>query len=97
MTAALTPEQLLAHHDDGTPWPEDDLNRPFKAAARAARLPPETTFYSLRHYHISKALLAGVQPQVVAENCGTSLRMIEKHYGKFLKADRRAMFNAVAL
>ena len=38
-----------------------------------------------------------MQPQVVAENCGTSLRMIEKHYGKFPKADRRAMFNAVAL
>ena len=91
------PEVHLLTKDDGTPWPEDDLNRPFKAAARAARLPPETTFYSLRHYHISKALLAGVQPQVVAENCGTSLRMIEKHYGKFLKADRRAMFNAVAL
>jgi hypothetical protein len=38
-----------------------------------------------------------VQPQVVAENCGTSMRMIESHSGKFLKADRRAMFNTVAL
>ena len=91
------PEAHLLTKDDGTPWPEDDLTRPFKAAARAANLPQETTFYSLRHYHISKALLAGVQPQVVAENCGTSLRMIEKHYGKFLKTDRRAMFNEVAL
>ena len=91
------PEVHLLTKDDGTPWPEDDLNRPFKAAVQAAKLPPETTFYSLRHYHISKALLAGVQPQVVAENCGTSLRMIEKHYGKFLKTDRRAMFNEVVL
>ncbi len=91
------PEVRLLTKDDGTPWPEDDLTRPFKAAVRAAKLPPETTFYSLRHYHISRALLAGVQPQVVAENCGTSLRMIEKHYGKFLASDRRAMFNKVAL
>lgn len=91
------PEACLLTKDDGSPWPEDDLTRPFKAAARAAGLPQEATFYSLRHYHISKALLAGVQPQVVAENCGTSLRMIEKHYGKFLKADRRAMFNKVVL
>jgi integrase len=91
------PEVHLLTKDDGSPWPEDDLTRPFKAAARAAKLPLEATFYSLRHYHISKALLAGVQPQVVAENCGTSLRMIEKHYGKFLKTDRRAMFNGVAL
>lgn len=91
------PEVHLLTKDDGTPWPEDDLTRPFKAAVRAAKAPPETTYYSLRHYHISRALLAGVQPQVVAENCGTSLRMIEKHYGKFLKTDRRAMFNGVAL
>lgn len=87
----------LLTKDDGKPWPEDDLNRPFKAAARAGQLPPDTTYYSLRHHHISKALLAGVQPQVVAENCGTSLRMIEKPYRKFLKTDRRAMFNEVAL
>ena len=91
------PEAPLLTKDDDSAWPEDDLTRPFKAAARAARLPDETTFYSLRHYHISKALVAGVQPQIVAENCGTSMRMIEKHYGKFLKKDRRAMFNKVAL
>lgn len=91
------PEAYLFTKDDGKPWPEDDLQRPFKATARAAKLPKETTFYSLRHYHISRALLAGVQAQVVAENCGTSLRMLEKHYAKFMKSDRRAMFNKVAL
>ena len=97
MAKGKRPVVHLLTKDDGSPWPEDDLTRPFKAASRAAKLPQETTYYSLRHYHISKALLAGVQPQVVAENCGTSLRMIEKHYGKFLKTDRRAMFNEVAL
>jgi integrase len=68
-----------------------------KDARIKAKLPPETVFYSLRHYYISKALLAGVQAQVVAENCGTSLAMIEKHYGKFLRADRKAMLDKVAL
>jgi hypothetical protein len=43
------------------------------------------------------ALLAGVPIQVVAENCGTSVRMLEKHYGKFLSTDRREMFNKVGL
>jgi integrase len=97
VAASKLPELHLLTKDDGTHWPEDDLTRPFKAAVRAAKLPPETTFYSLRHYHVSRALLAGVQPQVVAENCGTSLRMLEQHYGKFMKADRRAMFNGVVL
>ena len=60
-------------------------------------LPSETVFYSLRHYFISKALKSGMPVQVVAENCGTSIRMIEAHYGKFMKSDRRAMLNEVEL
>ncbi len=66
-------------------------------AVETAKLPHGTTFYALRHTHISRALLAGVNSQVIAENCGTSVRMIEKHYGKFMKADRRAMFDKVKL
>ena len=97
LTRGKLPEAHLFTKDDGTPWPEDDVRRPFLAAIRAAKMPAGTNFYSLRHYHISRALLAGVQPQVVAENCGTSLRMLEQHYGKFMKTDRRAMFNRVAL
>lgn len=91
------PAAWLLPKDDGEQWGRDHHQRPFRKAAKAAQLPREAVFYSLRHYTISKALMAGVQPQVVAENTGTSLRMIEQHYGKFLKADRRAMFNAVAL
>lgn len=87
----------LFSRTDGKVWNSDDVQRPFTDAATAAKLPDEATFYSLRHYHISRALLAGVQPQVVAENCGTSLRMIELHYGKFMRTDRRKMFDGVAL
>jgi len=32
---------------------------------------------------------------VLSENTGTSVRMIERYYGKFLRADRRAMFDKV--
>jgi len=97
MSRDKLPRAYLLLRDDGTPWGTSHQHRPIKAAVRAAKLPRETVFYSLRHYHISKALLAGIPAQVVAENCGTSIRMLEKHYGKFMAADRRAMFNAVAL
>jgi len=60
-------------------------------------LPDETIMYSLRHYYISKAILAGLPLQAVAENCGTSVKMIEQHYGKFTPNDRREMFNKVSL
>ena len=91
------PEAWLLVKDDGTPWGKSHQHRSMKEVVKAARLPRDTVFYSLRHYHISKALLAGIPPQVVAENCGTSVRMIEKHYGKFMPKDRRAMLNRVAL
>ncbi len=91
------PTAYIHTKDDGQPWGRSHQTRPMQSAVKAARLPADTTFYTLRHTHISRALLAGVNAQVIAENCGTSVRMIEKHYGKFMKSDRRAMFNKVKL
>lgn len=91
------PTAFIHIKEDGTIWARAHQQRPMRDAVVAAKLVKETTFYALRHTHISLALLAGVNAQVIAENCGTSIRMIEKHYGKFLKSDRRAMFNNVKL
>ena len=91
------PTAWLFAKDDGEPWGKNHHTRMMQDVVKAAKLPRDTVFYSLRHYHISKALLAGIPPQVVAENCGTSIRMIEKHYGKFLPKDRRDCFNQVKL
>ncbi|MCP3869434.1 MAG: tyrosine-type recombinase/integrase [Gammaproteobacteria bacterium] len=91
------PQACLFTRDDGTPWGKSHQHRPMKEAVQSAKLPAETVFYSLRHYHISRALLAHIPAQVIAENCGTSIRMLEKHYGKFMATDRRKMMNRVAL
>jgi integrase len=95
LSAARGADALLLAREDGAAWGKNHHQKPFDAAVLAAGLPAEATFYALRHTHISLALLAGVNIQVLAENCGTSVRMIEKHYGKFLRADRRAMFDKV--
>ena len=92
-----TPKAWLLPKSDGTQWGKSHQHRLMREVVKAAKLPSETVFYSLRHYHISKALQAGVPVQVIAENCGTSVRMIEKHYGHFLKSDRRSFMNEVAL
>lgn len=91
------PDAYLLVRDDGMPWGKSHQHRPMKEAVMVAKLPKETVFYSIRHYHISKALLAGIPAQVIAENCGTSIRMLEKHYGKFMATDRRRMMNQVKL
>jgi integrase len=75
------PEAYLLVKDDGNPWGKSHHLRLMRETVKKAKIPQECVFYSLRHYHISKALLSGMPMQVVAENTGTSVRMIEKYYG----------------
>lgn len=97
LTIDKLPSAFLHIKEDGSNWRKTHQQRPMSEAIIKAKLPKETTFYALRHTHISRALLAGVNAQVIAENCGTSVRMIEKHYGKFMQSDRCEMFNKVKI
>ncbi len=44
-------------------------------------------FYATKHTYISVALSAGCNIKWLAEQCGTSVAMIEKHYGRYIKDD----------
>ena len=46
-------------------------------AAVAAKLPSGTVFYRLRHTYASRSILGGMNLKLVAENTGTSIRMLE--------------------
>lgn len=81
-------DPLLPRSDGGT-WGASHQIRPMKRALLTAKLDPTGTFYALRHSYISRAIEAGVPLNVVAENCGTSVRMIETTYAKVLAAKRR--------
>lgn len=43
------------------------------------------TAYSLRHTYISMRLMSGANIVMVANNCGTSIQMIEEHYAAHIK------------
>ncbi len=60
-----------------------------RRALTGAGLDSSGTFYALRHSYISRAIEAGVPLNVVAENCGTSVRIIETTYAKALAGKRR--------
>jgi hypothetical protein len=47
-------------------------------------LDKEGTFYALRHFYISRAIEGEVPLNIFADNCGTSIRMIETTYAKVL-------------
>ena len=51
-------------------------------AAKAAKLPAGVCLYTLRHSFITAAIQGGLTTLDVARLVGTSLVMIEKHYGQ---------------
>jgi integrase len=74
---------------DGTRWKRSEQTRPFKEALKRADLPTDGSIYALRHSYISSAIEGGVPLNIIAENCGTSVRMIETTYAKVLAEHRR--------
>jgi hypothetical protein len=66
---------------DGRAWDKDGWKWPVKAAATAAKLPAGTTAYTLRHSTITDLVHDGLDLLTVAQISGTSVKMIEQHYG----------------
>ena len=91
------PEAWLLVKDNGEPWGPSHHSRDFRALVNKAKLPKETVFYSLRHYHISRAINMGMPVLLIARNCGTSARMIETNYLKEDINANRAYLDQVAL
>jgi integrase len=83
------PQDFLFVRSNGSRWKKSDQTRPIKDALRAAGLSTDGNLYALRHTYISRAIEGGVPLNVIADNCGTSVRMIEKTYAKILAEKRR--------
>lgn len=80
------PAAPLFSRSDGKEWDKDSWKYPIKAAVVNAKLPHDAVAYSLRHSAITDLLsLHGLDTLTVAGLAGTSLVMIEKHYGHLLR------------
>lgn len=75
------PSAPLLARADGKAWDKDAWKGPVKEAAQAAELPHGTTTYTLRHSVISDLVHDGLDLLTVAQISGTSVMMIERHYG----------------
>jgi site-specific recombinase XerD len=74
---------------NGKAWNKDAWKGPIKAAVAAAELPSSVTAYSLRHSVITDLVTGGLDLLTVAQLSGTSVAMIERHYGH-MRADHAA-------
>lgn len=80
------PAAPLLARADGKAWDKDAWKGPIKDAVKAAELPAATTAYALRHSAITDLIaLHKLDTLTVAQLSGTSLQMIERHYGHLLR------------
>ncbi len=80
------PAAPLLAQASGRPWDKDAWKGPIKLAVKAAELPSTATAYALRHSAITDLIaLHKLDTLTVAQLSGTSLVMIEKHYGHLLR------------
>lgn len=71
----------------GKAWNKDAWKQPVKDAALAAKLPSGLSAYTLRHSVITDLVRDGLPILTVAQLSGTSVAMIEKHYGHLVRDD----------
>ena len=87
------PAAPLFMRSNGKAWVKETWKHPIAAAAKAANLPLGTTAYTLRHSTITDLVNGGLPLLTVAQISGTSVEMIEAHYGHL---DRDAAERALA-
>jgi site-specific recombinase XerD len=79
------PKAPLFTRANGIAWDKNSWKIPIAAAAKAAKLPPEASAYTLRHSTITDLVTSGLPLLTVAQISGTSAEMIEKHYGHLVR------------
>ena len=79
------PATLRVHHPDRAPVDEERfVEKHWHRALRATGMRPRK-FYATRHTFISVALEPGDNIKWLADYCGTSVEMIERHYAGYLR------------
>jgi integrase len=75
------PEGPILRNAVGEPWTDGAVHWRFGELKKRFGLRREVTPYSYRHTSITNMLVDGQPPALVAEVHGTSLQMIQRHYG----------------
>lgn len=81
MTRDKLPAAPLFNRNDGRAWDKDQWKGLVRDAVKKAKLPEGTTAYTMRHSTISDLVHGGLDLLTVAQISGTSVKMIEQHYG----------------
>lgn len=83
------PGTPLLQQVNGKAWHRVAWLMPFKKAAALAGLPVKATSYAIRHSTITDLIHGGLDALTVAQLAGTSVLMIQKHYGHLTQQHSR--------
>lgn len=81
----------------GEAWNKDAWKYPVKAAVKDARVPAAASAYTLRHSVITDLIRARLPILTVAQLSGTSVAMIERHYGHLVRDDAEEALASIAI
>lgn len=82
---------------NGRAWNKDAWKHPIKDAVAKAELPGGVAAYTLRHSVITDLIRAGLPALTVAQLSGTSVAMIERHYGHLVRDDAEQALRQLSL
>jgi integrase len=91
------PAAWLISRANGAQWKKEAWRDEIKAAAKKAKLPKATVAYTMRHSVITDLVIGGLDLFTVAKLAGTSILMIEKHYGHLQREHARIALERLAL
>jgi len=91
------PEAYLLTRPDGKQWHRYDWDDYMREATDKAGLPKTVVLYTLRHSFITEALTSGMSTLDVSKLVGTSLVMIQKHYGHLVSDSARERLAKVTM
>ena len=97
LSESKLPAARLLVRDDGSPGAHSDWDELVRDAAKAAKLPPKTCLYTMRHSFITQAIQDGLSILDVARLVGTSVMMVEKHYGHLVHTVARERLAKVVM
>jgi integrase len=91
------PTAWLLSRADGGQWKKEAWRDEIKLAAAGAKLPKATVAYSIRHSTITDLVTGGLDLFHVATLAGTSVLMVQKHYGQLQAEHARAALKKLSL
>ena len=91
------PSAWLISRADGSQWKKEAWRDEIKEAAKKAKLPKATVAYTIRHSIITDLVVGQLDIFTVAKLAGTSVKMIEKHYGHLQREHARSALEKLAL